>query len=246
MQRFYTDFYGGANGELAIVGDFDPATVKPLIAQIFGDWKAPAPYERVPRPLIPNKPETIEIVTPDKANAVLIGGFAMPVNDDSPDYPALLVLNFMLGESNDSRLFNRVRQKEGLSYSVGSSLQVSSFEPNSGFGVFAIFAPQNLEKVRASMRDELARTSRDGFTDAEVDQAKKGVIQERRLGRSSDSGIAGALTNQLYLGRTYKRSAEVDAAIEAMTAAKVNEVARRYLKPEEMAYVFAGDFKKAP
>ena len=45
LQRFYGDFYGGANGELSLVGDFDPAAVKPLLAQLFGNWDAAAGQE---------------------------------------------------------------------------------------------------------------------------------------------------------------------------------------------------------
>ncbi len=245
VRHFYDEFYGPARAEVALVGDFDPAEVRALLTQVFGDWKPAAPFTRVPSPWIANVAAAIRLETPDRANAVLFGSMAMPVNDDSPDYPALLVMNFMLGESSNSRLLNRLRQKEGVSYSAGEFLSINSFEPNSSLGVYAIFAPQNLERVRTGLREELERAVKDGFNDAEVEEAKRGLLQERRLQRAQDAALAGGLTSQLYLGRTFGKSAEIDAAIEAMTASQVNAVTRKYVKPAEFAFAFAGDFAKA-
>ncbi|MDQ6619533.1 MAG: insulinase family protein [Pseudomonadota bacterium] len=244
LQRFYTQFYGPARAEIAMVGDFDPDEMRKLLAELFTDWKPAAPFTRVAQPLIPNVPAAIRLETPDRANAMLIGHTALPVNDDSPDYPALLVGNYMLGDSTNSRLLNRLRQKEGVSYSAGDFLQISSFEPNSALGVYAIFAPANLERVQTGIREELARVVKEGFSDAEVDEAKRGLMQERRLQRAQDTALAGGLANQLYLGRTFRKSAEIDAAIEAMTTQQVNAAVRKYLKPDEFAFAFAGDFAK--
>jgi zinc protease len=109
--------------------------------------------------------------------------------------------------------------------------------------MYAIFAPQNLDKVRAGFAEEFARLLKDGFTDTEVKDAKAAVIQERKLGRSEDGSVAGALTSQAYLGRTYAVSAAVDAAIEKLTTAEVNAAIRKYLKSADFTYAFAGDFK---
>ena len=60
---------GAGKSELAIVGDFDPQQMKPLLTELFGDWKSPVPYVRVPEPLIAKQPTEILLQTPDKANA---------------------------------------------------------------------------------------------------------------------------------------------------------------------------------
>ena len=97
VKKFYADFYGASNAELAVVGDFDAAEVQKLATELFGSWKSPAPYTRVKRDW--NKLETVNrsIETPDKANAIFLAITTMPVNDDDPDYPALFVANTMLG-----------------------------------------------------------------------------------------------------------------------------------------------------
>lgn len=244
VAAFHRAFYGASNAELSIVGDFDPEATRALVTQLFGDWKSPAAYTRVPDPYRVNQPTAIRIAAPDKANAFLIGKQALPLDDLNPDYPALLVASFILGDSSSARIPERLRQKDGLSYGAGSVFQPSALDANSAMAAYAIFAPQNLDKVRTGLTEELDRAVRDGFTDAEVSAAKAGVLQERALSRTEDARIAGALSTQSYLGRTYATSAAVDAAIAKLTTADVNAALRKYVKPGEFAYAFAGDFDR--
>jgi len=244
VKKFHAQFYGASNADLAVVGDFDPEAMRALVTQLFGDWKSPSAYARVPDPLVPKKPVAQKFDLADKANAFLIGREALPLNDLSPDYPALLVANYILGDSPNSRLWERLRQKEGLSYGVGSYLQANSFEANSRFGVYAIFAPENLDRVRRGLAEEMSGSLKGGFTDIEVKNAKDGLMQERRLTRTQDPEVAGSLANQAYLGRTWSTSGQIDSAIEKMSTADVNAALRKYLKPDDVGYAFAGDFAK--
>ncbi|MFO1303269.1 MAG: pitrilysin family protein [Burkholderiales bacterium] len=243
VKAFYGKFYGASDAEIAIVGDFDAEATKALVTQLFGDWKSPSPYARVPDPYITIKPAVLKMDLRDKANAWLFAAQRLPVNDMSPDYPALLVASFILGDSSSARVPDRLRQKDGLSYAAGTYFQPSSHEPNSTIGAYAIFAPQNLARVRTGLSEELVRAVKDGFTEDEVKQAKIGLLQRRQLARTDDASIAGALASQAYLGRTFALSGAVDAAIEKLTAADVNAAARKYVKPDDFSYAFAGDFK---
>jgi zinc protease len=244
VKQFHQQFYGASNAELAIVGDFDSDAVRALVTELFGSWTSPSPYTRVPDPFRPNKPAALTFQLPDKTNAVMLGGERIPLNDLNPDYPALLVANFILGDSPSSRVWERLRQKEGLSYGAGTFFQANSIDTNSNLGLYAIFAPENLAKVRTGLTEELDRSVKDGFTEAEVTTAKEGVLQERRLARTEDRAVASALTNQAFLGRTFATSAAIDAAIAKLTVQDINAALRKYLKPGEMAVVFAGDFAK--
>lgn len=246
VRDFYRRFAGGTNAELALVGDFDAAAVKPLLEELFGTWKSAAPYARVPKPLVVKRAIEIREETPDKANAVLAGELALPINDTSADFPALRVANYILGGSSSSRLWERIRQREGLSYGVYSALEPSSFEPNTPLVVEAIFAPENLSRLHSALTEELTRAVRDGFTDREVADAKKALLQERTLARAQDSGLAYELTRQAYLGRTFAYAGEIDAKIAALTTAEVNAALRKYVRPDAFVEVFAGDFAKKP
>jgi zinc protease len=244
LKSFHRRFYGAAAGDIAVVGDFDAAAVKAQLERLFGDWKSPSPFTRVPEPLVAKRANAMPFETPDKANAFLTGSTSFALTDHDPDYAAFLLANYMLGGSTDSRLWNRVRQKEGLSYGVGSSFRASSFEPNGTLGISAIFAPENLERLRAAVREELNLLASEGFSEAEVEAGKRALLQERKLSRTQDAGLADALTQQEYLGRTFAFSGDIDTAIARLTPEAVNAAARKYLKPESFAFVYAGDFAK--
>ncbi len=241
---FHRAFYGASNAELSIVGDFDADAIRALVTELFGGWKSPAAYTRVPDPFRGNQPAAIRLVAPDKANAFLIGKQALPLDDLSPDYPALLAVSFILGESSSARIPERLRQKDGLSYGAGAVFQASSIDANSTLTAYAIFAPQNLARVRSGLAEELTRAIDGGFTDTEVADAKAGLLQERVLARTDDARLAAALSAQSFLGRTFALSAAVDAAIGKLTTDEVNAALRKYVRPGEFAYAFAGDFDR--
>ncbi len=244
LKSFHQRFYGGASAEIAVVGDFDAAAVKAQLERLFGDWKSPAGFTRVPEPLTPKRANAMPIETPDKANAFITGSTSFALNDRDPDYPAFLLANYLLGGSTNSRLWNRVRQKEGLSYGINSSFRASSFEPNSSVSISAIFAPQNLQSLRTAVQEEVKRITVEGFSAAEVEEGKRGLLQERKLSRTQDTGLAEALTQQAYLNRTFAFSGEVDAAIARLTPEAVNAAVRKYMQPDGFTFVFAGDFAK--
>ncbi|HEY7902061.1 MAG TPA: pitrilysin family protein [Casimicrobiaceae bacterium] len=244
MKTFHDRFYGASQAEIAVVGDFDPAAVKAILARLFGDWRAQAPFERVPNPMIPNKGVTLTFDTPDKANASMRGQLAVPMNDRSPEFAALVVANRALGGAADSRLFERVRAKDGLAYDVGTGVLPASIDENSTIVSRAIFAPQNLAHVKSDFSEEMARAIAGGFTDAEIASAKRSLLESRRLPRADDRSLAASLAYQLYLGRTWSETRQLDDAIAAVTPAAANAALRKYLDPADIAYVYAGDFAK--
>ena len=242
VKRCYTDFYGASDSELAVVGDFDPGEIARLAQELFSGWKSPRPYARIPLRVAEVAPVDDVINTPDKANAVLRAGVLLRLRDDNPDYPALLLGNYLLGGSSDSRLVRRIREKEGLSYSVGSFLSADSFFERGSFGLFAIYAPQNRARVEAALAEELRKALAEGFSVEEVEAGKKGLLQARQLARSSDGAVASRLASYLVLGRTFAWEEEQERRIAALTPKAVVEAMRRYLDPAKLSVVKAGDF----
>jgi zinc protease len=184
------------------------------------------------------------IETPDKANAVFRAGINLKLRDDNPDYPALVLGNYLVGGSSDARLARRVREKDGLSYSVGSWINASSMDEAGEFGVYAIYAPQNRTRLEQAIREELARALADGFTAAEFESARKGLLEARKVARNNDATLAGRLLSYAVVGRTFKWDAEFDARIAALTPDEVRAALRRHLRPEQLSIVKAGDFTK--
>ncbi len=245
VQDFYAQFIGGSSGELAIVGDFDPAEVNAQLVESLGGWKSPSPYVRVPQQLFDVKSTSITIETPDKANAFFISGNSLKLRDDDPDYAAMELANYIVGGGFlSSRLMLEVRQKEGLSYFVGSQFYASPIDEYGQFLGVAIYAPENADKLQAAYSQVIDSVIRNGFTAEEVAQAKEGYLQARQLARSQDKSLAPALAQDAYLGRTLAWDAALEDRVRSLTPAQLQQAFRRFVVPSTFVTVKAGDFAK--
>lgn len=244
-KRFWVEFYGVGAGEAAVVGDFDPAEVGGVLTEVFGDWKSPAPYARIPELAGTNSAVTEQIETPDKENAILLASTDFRMSEDDPQYPALAIGDYIYGGSAfDSRLIVRLRQQEGLSYGAGSALEVSPVDQAGQLFVYAISAPQNTPQVVTGFREVTAKAVADGFTPEEVTKGKAGYLQQLQLSRADDGQLAGTLTDRMFFGRTMAWDAKFEAAIGGLTPAQVTAGFRAYVDPAKMTVITAGDFTK--
>ncbi|MDH4393683.1 MAG: insulinase family protein, partial [Aquabacterium sp.] len=250
LRAVHRRFLSAASGGFTAVGDLDVAAVQAALAQALGDWRAPAAgalpgaaFVRVPQPLVAAAPLRQLLPTPDKPNANLLLEQPLPVNDTHPDFPAMLMANHLLGGAANSRLWTRIREKDGLSYDVRSFVAWNSFELSSPWRASAIFAPQNQPKVEAALKEEVTSALKDGFSQKELDEGRNGLLNQRRLGRAQDPVVAGALVNNLYLQRRFALQQATDDAIAALTVDQVNAALRRYIDPAKWVAMWAGDFK---
>jgi zinc protease len=244
VKKFYADFYGASNGELAFVGDFDDKEVARLCLDLLGNWKSSRPFERLSNPYRDIAAINKSLDAPDKANAFFTSGMNINVRDDDPDYPALVLGNYILGNSDNSRLRMRIRVKEGLSYGVGSRILVSSLDKSGTFTSFAIYAPQNVARVEAAYKEEIARALQDGFTVEEVEAAKTGYLQAQQVNRAQDAVLARTLAARLYTSRTLQWDADFERRIAALTPAEIAAAMRRHIDPSKITIIKAGDFQK--
>ena len=222
VAKFHADFLGAQSAELAVVGDFDDAEIAKLAKELFGQWKAKKPFTRIPKPYQQAAPLSEAIEAPDKANAFFIAAQPMQMKDQDPDYPAMVLGNYMLGGGFlNSRLAVRIRQKEGLSYGVGANFNAPALDDSAAFFGFAIYAPQNVEKLERAFREEIARAVDSGFTDQEVAEAQKGWLQSRGVSRAQDAALARQLGSYLFLGRTLAWDEAKEKEVAALTPAQV-------------------------
>jgi zinc protease len=243
VRTFHARFYSARLAQFGAAGDIDlPALQRALLAG-FGGWNAGEPFTRVPQPLLPAKGETLLLATPNKQNADLRARLPMPLSDLDADYPAMMVANCLLGSGGSSRLWKRIRETEGLSYSVHSQIAWNHFEPNSSWIASAIFAPQNRARVETALREEITQALKNGFSAQELDAGRSGLLNFRRLSRAQDNVLASQLSANLYLGRSLAFAAKVDAALAALTLQQVNAALGEHIQPEAIDLVFAGDFK---
>ncbi len=245
VKKLYHDHVGGQVGELAIVGDFDAEPVLKQAEGFLSGWKAQTPYERIASPApvgLAASHETIN--TPDKENAIYTSGLVFRMKDSDPDYPALLIANYALGGGPlSSRLADRVRKKEGLSYTVMSHFTAGALDPSAEFMFLATCRPANVDKTEKTMLEEIERFVTKGIEAKELEDSKKAFLASIKTARGSDSALAGGLARRLHAGRTYAFDVEQERQIKALTVDQVNAAVRKYLEPKKLITIRAGDFK---
>jgi zinc protease len=243
VRALYRDYLGAGQGELAIVGDFEPTEILPIVERALDGWKAQKPYARIERPA-PMGLESVRemIATPDKANANYLAGLVIPLRDDAPDYPALVAGNFILGGGAlSSRLGYRLRQKEGLSYGAGSQFNADSLDARATLMLNAICNPANLKKAIACADEELTKLLKDGVTAEELNEAKDGYLRQQQNRRANDQALTGLLAGHLHVGRTLKFDADLERAIQRLTPDDVARALRRHIDQTRLIVIGAGD-----
>ncbi|MBV8467658.1 MAG: insulinase family protein [Burkholderiales bacterium] len=246
IKAFHTRFYGTDHADFALVGDFDEAATSAQIKALFGDWKSGVGYTHVTEPYRATKSATQQLETPDKANAFYMASIAVPAKDTADDFAALALANRILGGGAlKSRIIDRLRQKDGISYGAGSWLAPNPYEANSSIGMYAIYAPQNLDKLKSGMSEVLATILKDGITEQELAEAKSGMLQDATVARTQDGSLANQLANQAEIGRTMTYTAEKEAKIKAATVEQVNAALRKYVDLDHFVQIYAGDFAGA-
>jgi zinc protease len=246
VRAFHQAFYGAGNASFSAVGDFDAAALKSQVSALLGAWKAQQPYARVVRSIKAVNGQKITLETPDKANSVMLTVLPVPIKDSAPNYPALLLANHMIGGGAlKSRLADRIRQKEGLSYGVGSQFSAPAQDPAGLWLAFTISAPQNTAKVEVALKEEMQKVLTEGFNAAELAEAKKAWRQGEEVGRTDDAMLARSLADYLGYERTMAFDKDIEAKVAALTLEQVNQAVKQVFTVDSLSVIAAGDFAGA-
>jgi zinc protease len=232
------------NAEVAIVGDFDVAPAKAALDTAFATSKRLTPYARVNREHRPTDVKNERIATPDKENATYMTRISFPLMDSTSDYPALMLADFIVGGSAGSRLFQRVRETEGLSYDVFSNLNVPTFANNASWTFGFISNPPNAARAEAALKDELRKLLDGTLTEEEFAAQKQSLLDQRMVRRSQDATLAAQLVVLADADRTYATVEAWEAGIRALKKTDFDTVLKKYINLNQMSSVLAGDFSK--
>jgi zinc protease len=245
VKKFHSQFYGASHGELVIVGQFDTSAAGKAAADLFGNWTSPEPWRRITEDYRKIAPVNLKIEAPDKQSATFEAGLIVQMKDTDPDYPAMVLANYIFGGSITSRMEDRIRNREGLSYGAGSSFAAPVEGSAARFGANATSNPMNTPKVEASFRDELAKTLAEGFTAKEVADNKKAFLDQRKVQRSQDAQLLRLISTREEFGRTLDWDTQMDSKLEALTVDQINAAFRKHVDAAAISIVKAGDFKAA-
>ena len=231
---------------LGVTGDFDRAPMLAALREVFGDWAK----GEVPIIVLP-PPETIggddgraqkrilRFVSKSTSQTHLRAGH-LSVKEDDPDYPALALLNDILGGSSfRSRLFQDIRTKQGLAYSVRSGLRVGMRER----GVWLVRAETKLgstQEVISRLVGNLERLREQPVTDAELEEAKEAFVNSFVFSFSSPSVIVSRLIGLEYDGLPKDFLQQLRDKVVKLTKEELLAAARKHLYPERLRILAVG------
>jgi zinc protease len=245
VRKFHQEFYGANYGVFAVVGPISLEDVQRTAAELLGSWNTSKAYKPLITPFKKMAPINEKIETPDKANALFLAGQRFQMSQNDPDYPAMVLAGYMWGGPITSRVSDRIRNREGLSYGANSGFNVPTEGDSALLQGQVTLNPAAGPRVEFSFLDELRRVHRDGFTESELAEAKKAFLDSRVVGRSNDAALLNLILLHEQLDRPFTWDENFEAAIRRLTLDEVNAAFRKHIDPNGVSIVKAGDFKAA-
>lgn len=239
LKSFYDRNLSADRIIISVVGNLDIREVSRKIEVCFGN----IPRRRNPRPTpeaSPTSGGTVQIENPGSSAYVMVGYSAPGL--ESPDYPAMCVANTLLGGNKSSLLFRNVREQRGLGYQIGSlypTLRGGSLVA-AYLGIDAARAtPDVLESVRTAMTEQVKTLSSGGFSDDDLDRAKRYLIGNHALEHERTRDRARDLGRYEAIGLGYQYDFLYADKIKQVTREKVQDVCTRYFKNPSIVTVTA-------
>lgn len=246
VKQYYSDFYGGDNSVSSFVGEFDKKQVTAALEKTLGNWKSRSNYKEVESQYFPVTGRTENINTPDKANAMLVGAMNLNISRKHPDYPAVVMANELLGGGAflSSRIPQRLRENEGMSYGAGSFIDVEYKYNTGNWGVYAYFNPTYKGRLDSALHQEVDKALGAGFT---ADELKKSVAsweEQNRTSLGNNANLAAILRAYLANERDLSQYTQFESKVKALTLQDVNNALKKYFDKKKLVMVYGGDFEK--
>jgi len=236
---FHKTQYGPAHMTMVVVGDVDAKAVPAEVTRAFAGWQGGKPGAGAKKAAALTAAKETLVQMNDKTSVSVVMGQPSGLRYSDPDYQALRVATAILGSGFTGRLMANVRDKEGLTYGVGSSLGNDTFY-DGDWSITATFAPNLLDKGIASTKRQLTLWYDAGATAAEIDSRKSNLIGAFQVGLATTNGMAGALLATVQRGYPLNWIDDYPVQIRALTDAQVNGAIKKYLNPDKMVLVKAG------
>ncbi|SIS49783.1 zinc protease [Kaistella chaponensis] len=244
--NFYTNILGANNGVGTVLGNLDPKIAKTSLENTFGKWNAKSNYTVINPTYFETKKMDKNFLTPDKENAMALGTASFRMDQKSADYPSFLLANEILGSGGflSARLPMRLREKEGISYGVGSFINIPVSNDVASWGFYALFNPLKRDAVDSAIKDEVSKALKDGFTAEEVATNKKSYSNFQKTMLGMDQTLINLVNKKLQYGISLDEYDAINAKIENLKVEEINTALRKYLTLDHLTSVYAGDFNK--
>lgn len=239
VQAFHKKYYGSDHLTLVVVGDLDLPQIQSAVAREFNGWSGGVAMFHPAKATMTDAPKDQNVFMADKTSVSVVMGQASGLRYSDPDYQALRVGTAILGSGFTGRLMANVRDKEGLTYGIGSGLAHDTFA-DGDWRITATFAPALLDKGIASARRQFSLWYETGATDAEVAARKTNLVGTFKVGLATTDGMANQLQATVHRGLPLTWLDTYPQELGALTPEQVNAAIKKYLKPDSLFLIKAG------
>ena len=240
MVDFHKKWFGPDRMYLVVIGDFESKAMISLIEETFAGW-APAAEPLPADPEIKVRPRTVNIADKDDLTQSTVIMGHKGIRADSPHYAGVRVANRILGGGFSTRLFNEIRSRQGLAYSVGSS-------PGTGFrfpGMFMAFTMTksgSTEKATDGILVEIQRMLDEDVTDEELERAKDGILNSEVFNFDSKREILNRMVMYERYGYPVDFLSQYQESVKNMTKAQIREAVNAVWNPDQMTIFAVGNY----
>lgn len=211
---------------LSLVGDLEFNKAKELLDEKLGDIENSNPKEKTFSTPTLNESKTVEIIKNDAQQAQIFQGWIVPTFD-SKDYPALVLLNIILGSAGlSSRLFLELREKKGLAYTVRSSYE--TYEKCGNFSIYIGTAPKNIQTSIEGFEIEIKKLKEIPVSEIELENAKNNLIGKQQFVTETNAQQANQLAYYEIMGLGFDYQDKIIERIKKVTAAEIQDCANKY------------------
>ena len=242
LKAFHAKYFSPKNVILAVSGDFAKAALKAKIDKMAAGWKGGAvAFPAVPKAFPSPEPGVYFIQKAINQGYISLGHLGL--EDTNPDYFAVQVMNFILGGGSfTSRITTKVRSDEGLSYNQGSRFTYRWGLP----GTFSGYVQTKSSTVGYAISLILAefdRIRKEPVSDAEMETALNYYLESFADNFQSAQATMMSFANLEMTGKPMDYFKTYRSKIQAVSKARVQEVATKYIQPDKMAIMIVGDFE---
>ncbi len=245
LKKFHATHYGPAYFTIVAAGDINIAALQAELGKSFAGWTGGTPPVATPKTAPVDTAKETTVFMADKTSVSITYGQPTGLRYGDADYFALRTATAILGSGFTGRLMGNVRDKEGLTYGIGSALNHDAFT-DGDWSITASFAPALLDKGIASTKRQLTLWYRDGVTADELARRKDNLVGSFKVGLATTNGLATSLLLAIQRGKDVTWLDQFPDVIRNLTLAEVNDAVKKHLDPEKMVLVKAGTVSEAP
>tara|TARA_B100001245_G_scaffold234545_1_gene220370 strand:- start:1747 stop:3021 length:1275 start_codon:yes stop_codon:yes gene_type:complete len=243
LKTFHDLAYGINTMNIAVAGDVNPEKFNDQIINHFADWDKQSINE------IDNKLDIIavsknvdKINIKDKTSADMYLGQYIGIDREHNDYYPLMLGIYILGGNFSARLMQTVRDEQGLTYGIGSSIGGSNFGIDGYWNTWGTFAPDLIEKGHNATMEQINKWCKKGVFEKELISKKSTITGSYKVALDTTGGLVSQILSNAERKKPISYLDEYVGIINNISLKEINNAISKYIDPTKLTLVTAGSF----